>query len=1304
MLAAALEVQHALLPRASAAAREGSHLALAGQASSRRAHQRSLDTRLAPEPVSHPQEVHSDLPLEPPDDGGPSDTWPARLPRRHHNHQTDQVGLARAQTAVLEDLQWLFRDQPVLDYGIDAHIEVVALAGDDGPEGRDEQSDRVTGQLIGMQAKSGTSWFEEPTGDGWIFRETHRRHLNYWLGHTLPVIVTLYHPERQTVYWERIDEHTVTLTEQGFTVRVPERQRLDASSRPALEDIARRRGQQAVAAFDRSLRQVPPTARAPLRRAAEQDRPGAARLAQTLADGRGQPRLIASQLLAAVPVWLAGSPVREQLWNALGGFCIDHQQHDLAAQAFLRAAAEAAEPPSSARMRAFAGLALLGAEDRDRDRDRAAQELTAARDSGAVLLADVGLTQIGAAPDDARLLPVPDSLQRATDAELDREPTVLNFLAEMRLRAADLTGALALMERAATAGGPDSPLRLRLAELLRRRVQTTGITTGSQDIARARDLAEQVLHDMRRWAGPSVQPLRELLDLDTLVGVLRAVITRSTPSAAGGTATDTEAANPYIAYRGAHAAVLLRDARAAERFVVALGDDPRAQHVVALKLDLTDPDPRERIQAWQRALDAATDDGEKAVIVARLAALGQWPQPVAEELLGRSVVPPWVYQLWQLKAVAAGESPGEALPQLRLLAREQVPAAVELVDLVERLHGPQAAWIEWRRPVDRWRDVLLLEMLPSLTGALHRMAQLDPHVDEIVGRLQDAVGDAVLPVGTRLRLRHQLVRLLGQQQAWDRVVRVSETGLAEQPDEELAWTLITGLYNLRRNGAARAVLLKHRPTPRSEQEVRVWAQLHVATDLDMDTLRELIALVDQNGAASELGGQLAGLAVRELARLEAAGDLPEDLRLWRQQLLGGSGNQQPYGWRAVTEDELTTELAGRDEVPMEALRDEVRAGRVPLADLAAAAGRPYGQALLQRAAGLLVAADLEPGLQQAGRDAARAALAAGAALMDLSALHLLVLLQEDGVRLQALLPDLQVFSGTAADAANTRDAIWTATGPVFTVSLQGGELHRKDLSPTERALLRQRAANLEDVLAHIPLVQGSSGASSATPAGSAALLQQQMDVAARLGVPLYADDVAVRQQARARGLRSFGTSDLLLEAGPRAQVNVDNALLQLAREGVVDLPLSQDQLVLLGAEHRWQEGPALLLLSRPAWWRHHAQDWPPPWRKVSVAAARTSPQSLIITTTAALTGALAACSPSRVTQWYQQLLVQTLDAVEQAGLSAPHDYLRHVAENAAPGVAPSPRYVHGALVEMLQHRAVPDAPSVADRLLPGGAW
>ena len=80
---------------------------------------------------------------------------------------------------------WLFREQPIEDYGIDAHVEPL-----DGLE-------QPSRQLLALQIKAGASYFAEETKDGWWFRDS-RRHWHYWLGHVLPVVIILYNPETGT--------------------------------------------------------------------------------------------------------------------------------------------------------------------------------------------------------------------------------------------------------------------------------------------------------------------------------------------------------------------------------------------------------------------------------------------------------------------------------------------------------------------------------------------------------------------------------------------------------------------------------------------------------------------------------------------------------------------------------------------------------------------------------------------------------------------------------------------------------------------------------------------------------------------------------------------------------------------------------------------------------------------------------------------------------------------------------------------------------------------------------------------------
>ena len=120
---------------------------------------------------------------------------PVPLPIASNEDQLGDQGVRTVDRIVSEDLGWVFRDQTRKDYGIDALIE---LAHSDR---------RVTGRMVAAQIKCGKSWFAEPTSDGsgWTYRGE-LRHLNYWLGHSLPVILVLCDPDTGDCYFTHVAE------------------------------------------------------------------------------------------------------------------------------------------------------------------------------------------------------------------------------------------------------------------------------------------------------------------------------------------------------------------------------------------------------------------------------------------------------------------------------------------------------------------------------------------------------------------------------------------------------------------------------------------------------------------------------------------------------------------------------------------------------------------------------------------------------------------------------------------------------------------------------------------------------------------------------------------------------------------------------------------------------------------------------------------------------------------------------------------------------------------------------------------
>ena len=80
-------------------------------------------------------------------------------------NKTERIGINHV-GEIAERNQWMFREQPINDIGIDAHMELTE------PTGKSKQ-------LLALQIKSGISWFKEKKDNYIIFRDIDERQYNY---------------------------------------------------------------------------------------------------------------------------------------------------------------------------------------------------------------------------------------------------------------------------------------------------------------------------------------------------------------------------------------------------------------------------------------------------------------------------------------------------------------------------------------------------------------------------------------------------------------------------------------------------------------------------------------------------------------------------------------------------------------------------------------------------------------------------------------------------------------------------------------------------------------------------------------------------------------------------------------------------------------------------------------------------------------------------------------------------------------------------------------------------------------------
>ncbi|MFF0389369.1 DUF4365 domain-containing protein [Kitasatospora sp. NPDC004615] len=152
----------------------------------------------------------------------------------HSTHLVDRSGVSRAAYLVSTQLGWLFRAQETSDIGVDAHLEVVDNATlNPGNVGLG------TGRLLAVQLKSGASQFTSPgEGGWWYYCDT--RHVVYWHKHSLPVVIMLFNPVTEQIFWQHVNGETLELAGQNYKIFVPKTQQLNASCAEALSEPARR--------------------------------------------------------------------------------------------------------------------------------------------------------------------------------------------------------------------------------------------------------------------------------------------------------------------------------------------------------------------------------------------------------------------------------------------------------------------------------------------------------------------------------------------------------------------------------------------------------------------------------------------------------------------------------------------------------------------------------------------------------------------------------------------------------------------------------------------------------------------------------------------------------------------------------------------------------------------------------------------------------------------------------------------------------------------------------------------------------
>ncbi|MFI5706341.1 DUF4365 domain-containing protein [Kribbella sp. NPDC051620] len=1146
---------------------------------------------------------------------------------------TNRRGVNTVEEQALE-MDWFFRDQPISDQGIDAHVEKA-------PGGAG------TGRLLALQIKSGPSYFSEPTKDGWIFRFAKKK-ARLWLEHALPVLVVLVDIQQRVAYWQHISEQTIQSTGKGFKVEVPQSNTV-ADADDLWTHIASGIERRAAERYDLAMSQLPPQTKTALRKLADDALIDARVLAVHLAEGRGNPRATVQSLLLTRPGWLSrNTPLS---WQALGSYAAEHDHCDLSADAFERAS-EAVPDPGA--LLAAAALNVM-----PYDAVRSEELLIAAEraDSGALLIA-IGRSLLNHPAGDAGARTVPPSLLDDTE-ELRTTVAVQAFLSDQARRANELDVARRHALLALEADPESSDAMLRVAEITLRRVQAGQLP--DHHLLEAIDLLNRAHQQRREWAGPTLETLVQLLMAHYLLGQFDDVLAHALPSPIG-SATADEAADPEVRRFALVAASYAGRRDLVESLSSQLGEKVQ-DNVTRLRVGALDLGPTEERALLEQEFERAVHDDDYVGVLHASIALASHGVNMTEAI--RPLVERSIIQASDMRLIEAladiQVNTDAALAQLRSLARTDMGAAEHLIgQLVAAERFVEAA-------------EACLTLYESTRSSFFVVARAEILIQGGDDHAEEAARAAIAQTGFSYQ-RRSLLTFLAQQASdrgdWDEAEEhLSKVlTLSAQPRDSEVWNLLVCLVELGRLMRASEIWQQYRPSVRDYHQAILWLKVNGVARWDESLASEALTLARRFNEPALSTALLSRIITTTIARetkdgdtdpsLEARrriaqGSVPADLH--RQAFIALNGLVEEFGsatgvtvLRGEPEDlieqitEQTRTLATAE--PLLNLVEAAKESRAPVGILTSVRRSGYATFLIQRllplVAGAADDAEHEDEVANARGAIDGVVVIETAALLTLTADGSLSHLDGHFRALQYPTPSLYDVHRAVFDirglAGSPGSTTWDYDRDAMTFSELGDDEFIRQMRRSTR--LEQLAEGLAiRPVRELPLFERLAD----EPSHSAWLAPIQLAHDQQL--PLWSDDLGLRRLARHFGVLAFGTPalvDALRDRGlqsARTPESYDSVLAitattnqDLAADLVVDVVLHIEDLIALGDQTGWLPEAGALVLARPSWWA-----WQPaPFDDLLKLYAHIKERR-----------------PERLSDWQHAAMIGAAKAYQQAGLS-----------------------------------------------------
>lgn len=1067
-----------------------------------------------------------------------------------------------------------------------------------------------------MQLKGGRSRFGEETESGWKFRPK-KKHIPYWLDHSLPMYVLLIDKDAQKIYWQELSERTLkTGPRGGIYVHVPKDQTL-ASAGPVWEIAAEKFADTALADYSDNLSRLAPSVVRALKSLSAANADAAALLAAHLARGRGAPEVVVRTLTESDPAWLSPAGAGVGLF-ALADYAHAHGLEGLAADLLLTAAERT--PESKYRYTLTAGLIVL-----DSDRPRARDLITLAAsmpESSDEARVKIGRALLAHPEGSAAPVALSGELTLQLEAIAD-DDLVLSFLGHRSEATGDFDRAVSLFEQA-LALVPDSAVLMNtLARVLTRRSQTARVQPTDQ--RRAIQLASDAVDQLHDWSGPTEAALHTLLQVLLLTGQFAKVLDRSRP-APDGRANHEESQRLDVRIFAATAATMLNQRDLASQLIdsLPLGVD---QDLARLRLKDISGEVGDKRAAWMELLERLDKNRPEAMVqvIMRLSDLGVDESARLNPLVDDNYIMSDVRDLVAISAKAHVDLDA-ALPQFRLLAERDELAAAKLIEYLADAGKFDDAVVACEGAYLRYKNTDFIVRRADLLLQMDRDA-------EARTAATDALATSSIDPNHHYRAHRLLARLLLRQVASDpadeQIWRGIERHLTEcVSSEELTaeasdvWQLTEAQMRLHKEGDAFATISRCEPLIASPGEARVWLTVMLAQPaLTAQTYARMLELADVFADDVELSAGFLTAVINRTRGAEEEPATPADQRTTLegtrraaafaalQDHVEQHGDQSPIKMlQAPTTEGLIakiTELVRRDEAPLMELAEMIRQARAPLGMFASAVSRPYSSTLASRPFGYYVAAAALEDDDLADEEAADASFNRDV-VVDASALLVASELGEfDNFR--SKFRRLLIPSASLKDIRAGRmflEGQSSSSGSVIYDSTTDA-IGRVELDINEHLGALARISKLVSALAVTQTVTDAPMDDLDIEVPQSEAWLGPVALAKSRDLSLWSDDLAQRRLARIFGVKTFGTTTLQ-QLRTAARLNDDalnetqyqEALMARRREVVdalrariVDIPTDVKVVVEQAEAEGWDGRVALVTVGRPGWWHMAATPW-----------------------------------------------------------------------------------------------------------------